>query len=268
MILMKNKLIYVTLSSLFLSAVCLCSEGTQTLPLNRAEASGSMRGEFTYSADAEELTSNEIRELPDEPQGELDPPRYVGRKYMLEARAAYFYPTNSQFRKVYSENRGIYGLEFDLQVWKRLFAWASIDYFSSKGKTDIDKGHTYNPTVSCTFDIDRDRTHITIVPLGLGLKYFFNKGPAQFYLGAGVLIPYLHTHVHSKYLVRNRSQWGVGGAFKSGVLFHLPASFLIDIFTDYFLMDMHLHRTHHKEVITHRAHLSGFSFGAGVGYAF
>jgi hypothetical protein len=192
----------------------------------------------------------------------------IAREYSLEGRAGYFYPTNHRFREVYSGG-GIYGLEFNAQAWKRLFLWGEVDYFSKSGKTVKDFGSTLNSSVNCRLKTGRhDHTHITIVPCSVGLKYYFNKEPVQFYLGAGALAAYLHTDVHSKSLVRERRKWGFGGAFKSGLLCHIGKSFLIDFFADYYLVEVHLHRTHHKKVVVHSADISGFSFGGAFGYLF
>jgi hypothetical protein len=192
----------------------------------------------------------------------------TAREYSIEGRAAYFYPTSDRFREIYSGG-GIYGLEFDAQIWKRLFIWGEVDYFSKSGRTDIDFGSITNASVNCCLkNCKEERTHVRIVPCSVGLKYYFNKDPVQFYLGAGVLASYLHTEVHSETLVKGRGKWGWGGAFKSGLLCHVTPSFFIDFFTDYRLVEVHLHRPHDKKVITHHADLSGFSFGGGLGYLF
>jgi hypothetical protein len=188
--------------------------------------------------------------------------------FSLEARAAYFYPTDHRFREFFSGG-GIYGLEFNAKVWQRLFVWGEVDYFSKTSRTKIDFGPTINAPLTCFLGTyKRDRTRVTLVPCSAGLKYYFNKDPVQFYLGAGFLASYLHTDVHSKTLVGGRGKWGFGGAFKSGFLCHIGSSFLLDFFTDYYLVEAHPHRSHHKKVVVHSADISGFSFGGAIGYLF
>jgi hypothetical protein len=191
------------------------------------------------------------------------------REYSLEGRLGYFYPSDHRFRNVYSNGGAIYGLEFNMQAWKRFFLWGEIDYFSKSGKTDKDFGSIINTTLACTLNTcQHDHTHIRIVPCSVGLKYYFNKDPVQFYLGAGVLAAYLHTHVDSASLVSRRSKWGGGGAFKSGLLCKLGKSFLVDFFADYYLIKADLHQSHNKNVITHHTDISGFLFGGAFGYIF
>ncbi|MGC1879108.1 MAG: hypothetical protein WA347_09180 [Rhabdochlamydiaceae bacterium] len=187
------------------------------------------------------------------------------REYFLEGRASYFYPTEHRFREVYSGG-GMYGVEFDMQAWKELFVWVGVDYFHKTGHTHVKCHHAVNGPVQ-HFKKHGNKTHITLVPCSVGLKYITNTDPVQFYVGAGFLAEYLHTQVNSKYLVRERSRWGYGGAFNTGLLFNIGKSFLIDLFTDYYLVTVHLHRTH-KKVYSHHADVSGFSFGGGLGYKF
>ena len=189
-------------------------------------------------------------------------------KNFIEAKAAYFYPTDKRFRNIYSGN-GIYGLEYDRHIWHRFFVWSEVDYFHQSGKTDIDIGSINGTLPSSSLKSPKsNRTCVTIVPCSIGLKYFFNKDPIPFYLGAGGTATFLHTHVDSRYLVKERSKWGFGGAFKGGLLFHIKRAFLIDLFVDYYLIEAHPHRTHHRKVITHSINLSGCAFGGAFGYAF
>jgi outer membrane protein W len=198
----------------------------------------------------------------------FEPLVFSGESF-LELNGAYYYPTDKRFREVYSNAGAIWGVEFNTQAWKKLFVWGEVNYFSEEGKTDLDVQNVVNGQTSCDLSkIKRDHTHIKIVPLSLGLKYFLGHSPFRFYLGAGASAFYLNTEAHSKHLVRKRTQWNMGGVFKSGFLFNLPRSFLIDIFADYYLMQTHLHRSKDKKVIVGEADLSGFAFGGGVGYAF
>lgn len=203
----------------------------------------------------------------DSSQPESPKEEHKNFKNAIEARAGYYYPTNERFREIYSGG-GIYGVEYRRQMWQRLFLWTEVDYFYQTGKTDIDVETSSGSSTCALKKIKPNHTQITLVPCSLGLKYFFNKGPGQFYLGAGGLATFLHTHVNSKHLVKESSKWGFGGAFKGGFLYHVGKAFLIDLFTDYYLVEAHPHRTRHRKVITRSADLSGFTFGGALGCAF
>ncbi len=169
----------------------------------------------------------------------------------IEGKAAYFYPTDHQFRKIYSGG-GIYGLELTCQAWRHLYAWASADCFYQTGKSIGEK----------------DSTHITFVPLGQGLKYLFPVSFVDIYVGAGILETWAHIKDHSRYVIRSNTKWGIGGIAKIGALFNINKHFFIDVFTNYSYTKIDFHKTNHGSVIRHDADLSGFWFGGALGYRF
>jgi len=77
---------------------------------------------------------------------------------LVAGKAAYFYPTSSRFKDIYSGG-GIYGAEMSVQAWKELYPWISADYFPQNGRSIIQGGGKGN------------RTIVKFVPLALGLKY-------------------------------------------------------------------------------------------------
>lgn len=189
----------------------------------------------------------------------------TSREYMLEGKVGYFYPTNDRFRDVY-DGGALYGIEFNMQAWKCIYLWSEVDYFHRSGKTEI-KFESTDGSASCHLrHKEGGRTHLTLVPLSVGLKYFTPPYPVRFYLGAGVLAEYLHTSTHAKHLAHKNNGWGVGGAFKSGLLFTIKEAFLINVFSDYYLIDVDL--DHKKGVINHDARVSGWVWGGGLGYSF
>ena len=169
----------------------------------------------------------------------------------LEARGAYFYPTGDRFRESYSGS-GIYGLEFDFQIYKRYLGWLETDFYTEKGYT---KG-------------DRDHMKIDIIRYSFGFKYLYDKYFIQPYIGIGPAVVWLHSHVDSPYLIRCLSQTGVGPLAKVGAFIKLPKSIFIDIYADYLWKTMDLSRSKHTEIVFHHADISGFSFGTGIGYQF
>ncbi len=169
----------------------------------------------------------------------------------LEAKAAYFYPTDDKFRSIYN-SRGIYGLEYTCQAWKWLYPWISTSYYSSWGKS---MGFGY-------------RTHIYFIPIGLGLKYLHSFKHADLYAGVGGLATYVHIRNHSPFVVPTTAKWGGGAIAKVGLLINLPKSFLIDIFSDYSYMKVDTRKSDHGKVIRHHVDLSGWSIGGAIGYRF
>lgn len=172
---------------------------------------------------------------------------------LVEAKAGYFYPTNSRFRKIYHQGGGIYGFEVSCQAWKGLYGWASGNYFTQSG-------HSFG---------QRSHTDITLVPLAAGLKYLFTiNAILDLYIGAGILTTYLHMHDHSHFVIQSVSKWGVGGIWKAGAILNVYKRLFIDIFADYSYMHIPFHNTHHGKLVRHDVHASGVSAGGGIGYRF
>ena len=169
----------------------------------------------------------------------------------VEAKAAYFHPTDSKFRKIYS-SRGIYGAEYQFQAWRSLYGWASADYYSSWGRS-----------IGL-----RDRTHIYFVPLALGLKYLHSFNRVDLYVGVGALGTYLHIRDHSPYAIPTSCKWGFGGIAKVGCTVNLPKSFFLDFFSDYSYTKVDFHNTHGHKIQRHRVDLSGCAVGGAIGYRF
>ncbi|MBX7067661.1 MAG: hypothetical protein K1X28_10575 [Parachlamydiales bacterium] len=169
----------------------------------------------------------------------------------LEAKAGYFLPTGSRFKKVFSGS-GIYGLEFDIHVKKAVYSWMGVDYFYQSG----------NATNGSSGNIQMARLNAGLM---LVSPYFEKIQP---YLGAGPQLTYIHTHTSAPTLIHNQGNWGAGGLFRTGVYIKPFCHFLIDIFANYSQQTISMHQTKRKPVTLHKADVSGFSFGAGLAYRF
>ncbi len=169
--------------------------------------------------------------------------------FFFELKAAYFYPTNHRYRKIYSGS-GLYGLEIDWRVYRNLYAWTGVNALYSKGHSE-----------SCRY-----KTDILQIPVDLGLKYIFNIHRFHPYVGAGILATYMHIHDHASFVKKKIVHWGVGGIFKTGVIIDLPKNIFMDFFTNYSLIKVS--PDSHRVTCPHKANLSGFSFGGGLGYHF
>ena len=72
----------------------------------------------------------------------------------LEAKCAYFRPTDSKIRHLYAQGMPLGGIEASVKVCRFLYPWVSASYLSQVG-------HTANY---------HSRTQVQLVPIGFGLK--------------------------------------------------------------------------------------------------
>lgn len=129
----------------------------------------------------------------------------------------------------------------------------SVDYFTQEGRTQQ----------------DHDHTRLTMVPIGLGIKYIVpSPNICNPYLGIGANATYLNIHTHSEYLMHDLSQWGFGGIAKMGCIVDLTHSWILDLFINYTWVIVHPEHCHGKYVVIHDANLSGLSVGGAIGYRF
>lgn len=167
----------------------------------------------------------------------------------IEARAAYFYPTDSNFRDIYHSG-GIYGIEINVPVTGWIYPWASASVFYKSGRTNL-----------------KSKTSVTMIPFGLGVKAKICFWDCLYpYVGFGVLGTYLHAKNHSNFVLKNRDKFGFGGIVKTGAYYEVWDCFFIDIFLDYSFTKFHFHKT--NLTIGRSPSTSGISAGGGIGYKF
>lgn len=168
---------------------------------------------------------------------------------LIEAKGAFYYPTSSTFRQIYS-SEGMFGLEASFKTWRQLYSWASGSVFMKNGHS-IGLG---------------DRTRIVFYPIGAGIKYLFPVDWMDFYLGGGPLGVYMHIHDHASTVTPKTCRWGGGGIVKGGAILNISHYLFFDFFTDYSFLYVPIPKR--QNMITHNANLSGWSIGAGVGLRF
>ena len=154
-----------------------------------------------------------------------------------EIKASYFLPTGALFREIYGGG-GLYEGEFTYRIWRWVDVWTSAGYF---GKS----GHAIGAGAE---------TQVFFIPLGVGVKGVYSVGAVDFYGGVGGLGLYLHTRDHSPFVSSTTSQWGGGALFKAGAWVPWRKELFLDLFAQYAL------------AYANGADLSGWAFGAGVGY--
>jgi hypothetical protein len=170
---------------------------------------------------------------------------------LAEGKAGYFYPSDNRFRKIYDGN-GIYGGEISASIYDKLYAWGSADYFTAHGRSI--GGH--------------NRTRVTLIPISFGLKYFYPVSCVDLYLGAGFTRTLLETHDQSPFVIKHVRNWDWGGIVKWGGIINLDHGFFVDLFTNYSFQKTDFKRKDGLVIYRHTADISGWTFGAGVGYRF
>jgi len=157
----------------------------------------------------------------------------------LEARGAYFSPSDVAFREIYGYGVS-WGGEISFAVSKRASVWAGGDYFSKLGKLGFTE----------------EETKIRIVPLAAGLKYYFGLGLLRPYVGAGV--GYFQYKEANSIGTIEKGALGLVG--RAGLLVMLGPAFFIDL--------QGTMSTCSVQPMEVRANLGGFSFGLGLGFEF
>ena len=157
----------------------------------------------------------------------------------LEARGAYFSPSDAVFREIYGYGVS-WGGEISFAVSKRASVWAGGDYFSKMGKLGFTE----------------EETKIRIVPLAAGLKYHFALDRLRPYCGAGVAyVQYKETNS-----IGTIEKGALGLIGRAGLLVMLGPSFCIDLQGTW--------STCSVQPLEVKANLGGFSFGLGLGFEF
>lgn len=199
-----------------------------------------------------------------------------GRDVFLEFKGGAFIPTGCDFRAIYGNATFFVSPEFSWQVVDRAnwYIFASAGYVEKKG----------NSVGLCT------PTKARLVPLGIGVKYFFQNfhddicSNHKVYLGLGFQPVLLKTNNRSEYVEQNSSDWGLGGVAKFGYILDLKRNFFIDFFADYSfahvgcggqssdskvccsLASSGIRNVHYVTPL--KANVSGMILGIGIGYSF
>lgn len=189
----------------------------------------------------------------------------AARDVLLEFKAAYFKPTGKRFKHIY-KGGALYGPELTVQLSEcneNWYGFFSVDYYSKKGHS-IGLG---NPT------------KVSLLPIGIGVKYFISPcwlqnscwfGDTDFYLGLGFQPVRVHTHDFSPYVIPKITKWALGGIVKGGVYINFSCNFFLDLFIDYSFAKAKSKETMAPTgpVIPLKSSVSGAIFGAGLGYRF
>ncbi len=157
----------------------------------------------------------------------------------IEARGAYFSPTDKVFREIYGYGVS-WGGEIGFSISTRASVWAGGDYFSKVGKLGLTE----------------EETKIRIAPLAAGIKLYLSRGRLRPYVGAGAAyFQYKETNN-----VANIEKGNIGLVGRAGLLVMLGPTFFMDIQGGWSTCSVQ------PEEI--KANLGGLSLGLGLGFEF
>lgn len=157
----------------------------------------------------------------------------------IELRGGYLSPSDADFKSIYGGG-WMFGAEITVGFGAGLDAWLSGDYFAKTG--------------SLTFT--KEETKLTLIPIGVGLRYKFLKGWVKPYLGAGARY-YLYKESN---IIGTVNKGGIGFLGKLGVNLEFTPSLMFDVFAGYSVCKM--------KPADFEIGVGGLEFGAGLGYVF
>ncbi|MBM3296176.1 MAG: hypothetical protein FJY83_01085 [Candidatus Aminicenantes bacterium] len=124
----------------------------------------------------------------------------------LTFRGQVFLPAESAFREIYGPGIKA-GAEIGISLTGRLDLWAGGDYLARSGKL------TYT----------EENTHLSLIPLGLGVRYRFLTGAVSLYASAGMLACLFR----ESNAIGVASRTGLGGVGKVGVFLRVARGFFL-----------------------------------------
>ena len=187
----------------------------------------------------------------------LSSSQLYSRDVLLEAKGAYFLPTNEHFTTIFGGG-GLYGGELTIQFANQShwYGFVSVDYFGKSGCSEC----VPSPT------------SINLWIGAAGVKYFFPRvrDCVDFYLGLGVEPIYAKITNCSPFVQETQKQWTAGGIAKLGAYVRLPRNFILDFFVDYSAAQLRPTTDKHSTCCVEPVnfYIGGFAFGGGLGYCF
>lgn len=171
----------------------------------------------------------------------------------VEARAGYFYPMSSGFKKIYRDGE-LYGAEVGAYLCDEFQLWASANHLARRGKS------------GGSFENDF-KTRVTYTPFAAGFKFLIPiECWMDLYFGLGAQYARFHTSDNSSFGgLHHSKKYGWGGIVKLGVLIDVTDCIYLNLFSDYSFIKMSFHNSHHGIFTRHNSVLDGWIFGVGVG---
>ena len=178
----------------------------------------------------------------------------AGRDVFLEFKGAYFHPTGSCFKELFSSGAALFGPELTVQLCENRdwYLFASFDYLKKNG-------HSIG---LCS------QTRVQLYPIAFGAKYFVSMCDCfDLYGGLGFQAVKVRTQDCAVGALPTISKWGYGGIAKFGGYYYLPHNFFLDVFVDYSFVKAGKNRVCNGLQLL-KADVSGVIVGAAIGYRF
>lgn len=182
---------------------------------------------------------------------------------IVELRMSYFYPSSSSFRKIFNHAKVNYELTSTIPLhlercaWtQQMNLWTAIDYFSCRGESTV----------------LHDKSHMRIIPITIGLKYFYplpcQQMPLNFYLAGGMKYYFVHTHNHSEQVIKTIDRKGIGSVLEMGFFTRIKNHLVLDLFVSYSFKSFGAPSHSTPDVKMTGLNISGVNIGGGIGYQF
>jgi opacity protein-like surface antigen len=176
---------------------------------------------------------------------------------MCEVKAGYFFFSDSSMRKIYDKG----GL--DVQLCASYPLWNLSNSWTLNAYGAVEYLHLSGKSVNA-----HQNTSLWSIPVNIGLRPVYTVNDAmQYYLAVGLRYFYIHQHINSSYMYKNRSKNGLGFFANTGFNCALYDRLVIDIFGEYSYAKVHFHGGN-SNVYTKDVQVGGFTFGGGLGYKF
>ena len=176
---------------------------------------------------------------------------------IVEFRPNYFLPSSETLNDIYHTGGIDYQLTGTIPLyqgptfWARCFsAWWAVDYFDKTGKSE-ELG-----TLS----------HITMVPITLGLKYTRVKGRLRPYLGLGMRYWFVNISNQTTSMMSKTNKNGIGGVGETGLLFFVHKYWTLDLFSSYSYKKFGPPTVTEPNIETTTLQVGGWNFGGGIGF--
>lgn len=163
----------------------------------------------------------------------------AGATVTVGAHVSYFSPADADFRSIYGGG-ALVGGGFSFPLADRIDLWFEGGYFGKTG--------------SLTYTLEE--TKLTLVPLGIGVDYYFIPGKIHPYIGAGVRLVFFHeTNVLGD--VKDRA---IGGVIRAGLAIPLSGRLGSDLRAAFSFCRM--------QPADFEFSVGGLELGAGLTYRF
>ena len=118
----------------------------------------------------------------------------------------------------------------------------------------------------------REKTKISILPVTLGVKYFFppmgRRVPINFYVASGMKYYFVHTHNDSSFVEQNIHAHGMGGMVEGGLIAVLKQHLVLDLFASGSFKTLKGPSKSPPTAEGTSLNVSSFNIGGGIGYKY